>query len=211
MNAPALRSPRKPKGHGAERREEILAAALKLFTEFGVYGVSTRQIADAVGISQPTLYAYFPNKDEIGRELHTRAFQLLADHLAKAKEEPVETVADLSRLLRIYVDFGLENPEMYRIAFMEGAGSTKAWMKTPDIALAPAVQSTFGVLLSKITELHGRGLTVNVDPMLMTQSVWAAKHGLVSLLLAKPGFPWADRETLIRSHMDVIVRGIWRA
>lgn len=210
MNAPAARSPRKAKGQGAERREEILAAALKLFTEFGVYGVSTRQIADAVGISQPTLYAYFPTKDDIGRELHTRAFELLAERLETAKEEPVLTPADLGRMLRIYVDFGLENPDMYRIAFMEGAGPTKAWMKAPDIALAPAVQSTFGVLAAKMTELHARGLTVDVDPMVLTQSVWAAKHGLVSLLIAKPGFPWADRETLIRNHMDVVVRGIWR-
>ena len=51
MNDPGSRSPRKAKGQGAERREEILAAALKLFTEFGLYAVSTRQIAQAVGIS----------------------------------------------------------------------------------------------------------------------------------------------------------------
>ena len=35
-------------GAGAERREEILAAALRLFGEYGLYGVSTRQIAQAV-------------------------------------------------------------------------------------------------------------------------------------------------------------------
>ena len=81
MNTSGSRSPRKAKGQGAERREEILAAALKLFTEFGLYAVSTRQIAQAVGISQPTLYAYFPTKDDIGRELHGRAFALLAQSL----------------------------------------------------------------------------------------------------------------------------------
>ena len=82
MNAPSSRSPRKAKGQGAERREEILAAALSLFTEFGIYAVSTRQIAQAVGISQPTLYAYFPTKDDIGHELQDRAFALLARKLA---------------------------------------------------------------------------------------------------------------------------------
>ncbi|HEX2559547.1 helix-turn-helix domain-containing protein, partial [Phenylobacterium sp.] len=42
-------SQRKPKGSGFERREEILAASLRLFGERGVHGVSTRQIAEAVG------------------------------------------------------------------------------------------------------------------------------------------------------------------
>ena len=75
------RSPRKAKGAGPERREEILAAALRLFGQFGLYGVSTRQIAQAVGVSQPTLYAYFASKDEIAAELHARAFRELEARL----------------------------------------------------------------------------------------------------------------------------------
>lgn len=210
MNATVERSPRKPKGQGAERREEILAAALKLFTEFGVYAVSTRQIALAVGISQPTLYAYFPTKDHIGQELRERAFALLGKSLADQGGRVIETAADLASLMRLYVDFGLQNPDMYRIAFMAGAGPMvgTAWPK--EVVLSPAVQSTYGVLFAKIVDLHARGLTVDVDPEALTQSVWAAKHGLVSLLISKPGFPWVERERLIRTHMDVIARGIWR-
>ena len=89
---PGQRSPRKAKGQGAERREEILAAALKLFNEFGVYAVSTRQIAEAVGISQPTLYAYFPTKDDIGMELHSRAFAMLGERLAAADNRQIGTL-----------------------------------------------------------------------------------------------------------------------
>lgn len=212
MNATAAeRSPRKAKGQGSERREEILSAALRLFTELGVYAVSTRQIAQVVGISQPTLYAYFPTKDDIGQELKERAFALLARTLAERARGTIETVEDLAQLLRVYVEFGLENPSMYRIAFMEGAGpaGTLAW--PPEMVLSPAVQSTYGMLRAKITDLHARGLTVDVDPETLTQSVWAAKHGLVSLLISKPGFPWVDREHLVDSHMAVIARGVWRS
>lgn len=206
----AKRSPRKAKGQGAERREEILAAALKLFTEFGVYAVSTRQIAQAVGISQPTLYAYFPTKDDIGKELRERAFALLARTLDARGHGVIDTAADLARLLRLYVDFGLENPDMYRMAFMEGAGPAGGAAWSQEMVLSPAVQSTYGMLFAKIADLHARGLTVDVDPQTLTQTVWAAKHGLVSLLISKPGFPWVEREHLIASHMDVIARGVWR-
>jgi AcrR family transcriptional regulator len=206
----ATRSPRKPKGQGAERREEILAAALRLFTEYGVYAVSTRQIAQAVGISQPTLYAYFPTKDDIGRELHDRAFALLAAKLAAVERVPVETPARMVEMLRIYVDFGLENPDMYRIAFMAEGRDVKNWWEQKDVALSPATQSTYGVLRGEIAKLHARGLTVDLDSETLTQSVWCGMHGLVSLLIAKPGFPWVDRERLIESHLGAVARGIWR-
>ena len=65
MLVSAIRSPRKPRGHGGERRQEILDAALALYAERGVLGVSTREIAAAVGISQPALYAHFRSLDEM--------------------------------------------------------------------------------------------------------------------------------------------------
>ena len=211
MNDPGSRSPRKAKGQGAERREEILAAALKLFTEFGLYAVSTRQIAQAVGISQPTLYAYFPTKDDIGHELHSRAFALLAQRLAAGDGEPVDTPDCLVQMLRIYMDFGLQNPDMYRIAFMSESAQVKSWWKSPDVTLSPETQSTFGVLHREIAKLHARGLTVDIEPMTLTQSVWSSMHGLVSLLIAKPAFPWVEREELISSHLKLIARGVWKA
>ncbi len=211
MNTPSSRSPRKAKGQGAERREEILAAALKLFTEFGLYAVSTRQIAQAVGISQPTLYAYFPTKDDIGRELHGRAFALLAQSLAAGDRGPIVSPECLMEMLRIYIDFGLKHPEMYRIAFMSESVQIKAWWKPQDVTLSPETQSTYGVLLRELSDLHGRGLTVDVEPAALTQSVWSSMHGLVSLLIAKPAFPWVEREKLISSHLRLMARGVWKA
>lgn len=210
MDARPHRSPRKAKGQGPERREEILAAALRLFTEFGVYSVSTRQIAQAVGISQPTLYAYFPTKDDIGVELHSRAFELLARHIAASARKPVDTPEGFARMLRVYVDFGLQNPDMYRIAFMAENPTAHAWADRQE-ALSPASQSTYGVLQGEIASLHARGLTVDIEPETLTQSVWSAAHGLVALLIAKPGFPWVEREGLIETHLMLIARGVMKS
>ena len=210
MNTSGSRSPRKAKGQGAERREEILAAALKLFTEFGLYAVSTRQIAQAVGISQPTLYAYFPTKDDIGRELHGRAFALLAQSLADGDRGPIVSPECLMEMLRIYIDLGLQHPEMYQIAFMSESAQVRAWWKPQDVTLSPETQSTYGVLHRELADLQARGLTVDIDPSALTQSVWSSMHGLVSLLIAKPGFPWVERELLISSHLRLMARGVWK-
>ncbi|WP_328358390.1 TetR/AcrR family transcriptional regulator [Mycobacterium sp. NBC_00419] len=50
---------------GAQARTLILDAAAELFTVLGYAGTSTRAIADAVGIRQPSLYHHFKTKEEI--------------------------------------------------------------------------------------------------------------------------------------------------
>lgn len=207
MQMPNDRSPRKARGHGSERREEILAAAAGLFARLGVSGVSTRQIALAVGISQPTLYAYFKTKDDIAEELYSRAFALLAARLAEQDMGPAQDADDVVRMLRVYVDFGLEHPDLYRLAFM-----TEALGQHPvrGQQLSPATQSTYGVLRGHMADIIRRGLALPAEVEVLTQSVWSAMHGLVALMIAKPGFPWADRETLIQAHLRLVARGALR-
>lgn len=50
-------------------RERILREASHLFAARGYYGSSTRDIATAVGIRQPSLFHHFPNKQAIFQEL----------------------------------------------------------------------------------------------------------------------------------------------
>lgn len=54
----------KPEKH-SERRDAILLAAGKVFTEKGIDGATTLDIAKAAGISKRDLYALFPSKDLI--------------------------------------------------------------------------------------------------------------------------------------------------
>lgn len=60
---------RPPKQEGLDRREEILAVSLDLFSTHGFEATSIRQIASRVGISDPALYSHFKSKQEILEEL----------------------------------------------------------------------------------------------------------------------------------------------
>jgi AcrR family transcriptional regulator len=51
------------------RRAAILDAALDLFAEKGFRGVTTREIAAAVGVSEPVLYQHFATKRELYRAI----------------------------------------------------------------------------------------------------------------------------------------------
>ncbi len=50
---------------GQERREAIIAAAITLFSQKGFRGTTTREIAAAVGVSEPVLYQHFTTKSEL--------------------------------------------------------------------------------------------------------------------------------------------------
>jgi len=41
-----------------------------------------------------------------------------------------------------------------------------------------------------------------------SQPLWAAAHGITSLLIHRPTYPWADRDTLIGQIIDAAVDGL---
>lgn len=196
--------PRKAKGHGGERREEILAHALRLISEAGVHNVSTRQIAHAVGISQPTLYAYFPNRYALIGEVGSRAFAALADRMRRASDAPGSAQDRLMAVARNYVTFGLEQPDAYRVAFMIEAGAAEH--KGADDPVLAAGLATFAIHCQCVADYLGEQVAAE-DVSLIAQSMWASLHGLVSLLIARPYFPWTDRARLIDCHIAAMVHG----
>lgn len=69
-----------------ETRHTILRVAQELFMEYGYRAISTRQIADACGLTQPALYHYFTDKQQL--------------YAAMAREELSKTGAALERIAR---------------------------------------------------------------------------------------------------------------
>ncbi len=80
------RSQHRPVLHEEETRNTILRTAQQLFMEHGYRAVSTRQIADGCGLTQPALYHHFADKQDL--------------YVAVMKESLSETQAILERILR---------------------------------------------------------------------------------------------------------------
>ena len=62
---PRLASKSRADADPRARREQLLETALTLVSEHGVAGASLRKLAAELGISQPSLYHYFPSKDAL--------------------------------------------------------------------------------------------------------------------------------------------------
>jgi TetR/AcrR family transcriptional regulator, cholesterol catabolism regulator len=61
----------------ARRRAEVVAAAADLFAVAGYHNTTMASIADALGVSKPTVYHYFASKDEILFAIHDEFIELL--------------------------------------------------------------------------------------------------------------------------------------
>lgn len=81
-------------------REQILEVAARLFTRKGYAATSTREIAEAVGIRQASLYYHFAGKGEIVTELLAQTIRPTVDSVARieALTEDPDTVLHLVAL-----------------------------------------------------------------------------------------------------------------
>lgn len=204
---------RKPKGRGHERRDEILAAAATLFMDEGVEEVSTRRIAQAMGISQTTLYVYFPSKNAILDALCDRCFGGLIERFRAELAVTADPVERLRKVMRAYVEFGVEHHDEYRLGFMvkrphDELGDPRLLFDpaTPSESL-PIGMQCFRILLACVDALERLG-RLRASAQLSSQAIWAAGHGLVTLLITMPEFPWAERDPLIDSSIDIVLGGV---
>jgi AcrR family transcriptional regulator len=179
------------------RREHILDCALALFVEHGLHNVSTRMIAKASGISQPSLYAHFPTRDAIAVELCCRAFDELHDQLEQSYRSTPDALEKVRRIGRTYIEFGLRNEAAYRVAFM--LEMPVEHVDENSRVLAAGVRA-FGVLQDAFRE----SLSDPGEVQIAAQSAWASMHGLVSLLIARPEFPFFDHRLLIEAHISCL-------
>ena len=106
--------------------------------------------------------------------------------------DPVES---LKRGLSSYVDFGLKNPNDYRFAFL---------MQTAELRRG-TVSPAFQVLRDKVAKCVEQKVFRPVDVDTAAQALWAAVHGVTSLLIMKPHFPWVEWRQLIEQVIDCAV------
>src|SRR6476661_5701447 len=52
-----------------DRPQQIITAALEVFGECGLANARLQDIAERAGVSKGTIYLYFPNKEELFREM----------------------------------------------------------------------------------------------------------------------------------------------
>src|SRR3954454_5298435 len=166
----------------AERREEILAVALRHFAIGGLHGTSTEAIAREAGISQPYLFRLFRTKRELFLACVDRADGKVSEVFRRAVAGAPEDEL-LKAMGQAYSDELL--PDRHAVLMqMQG------YVATSDPVIQAHVRENFGRLVAEVTELSGadeaavwgffaQGMLLNVTQSLdlvaiAGTSAWAA-------------------------------------
>jgi len=195
----------------SETRDKILDAARELFVNEGYEGVSMRKVAEMIEYSPTAIYVHFADKEELFRELCHQDYARLAQVFQSSvmSNEPIER---LKQIGAIYIDFGVRHPNHYKFMFMtphpphEPDELDREMMGNPEMDayafLKWAVQQAIDAGCFR-EELR--------DAEIVSQTLWASVHGVISLQIAKGDDKWVEwRPIQERAEMmlDVTLRGL---
>jgi AcrR family transcriptional regulator len=178
---------RASRGDGEQLRDEIVTAAKKLLGESGrADDVSIRAVADAVGVTPPSIYLHFADKNDLLGAVVVDVFRELDDAMLAGADEETTPLGRLRAYGMSYVRFAVSHPEHYRIATMDPC-------PRPNIEVDEVLRSSaFEHFRTTVIECVEAGIFAGGDELEITFDLWAAAHGAASLVIAKPYLPWGD-------------------
>ncbi|EIU1413946.1 TetR/AcrR family transcriptional regulator [Pseudomonas aeruginosa] len=180
-------------------RQRLCEAAEELFAVHGVSGVTMRQIAQRLGVSQTTPYKYFSNKEEILAAVRASAFRRFSERLERARGG-VDARADARAVGQAYLDFAEQESNAYHLMFDTYQPHASAY---PEFVLA--LHQARACMTSYVQALIDEGL-LSGDAESLGELFWAAAHGLV--VLQGKGFIGSRKG--VRELHEQLMRYVWK-
>lgn len=194
---------RSARGKGGELRGDVLRAAMELLAETGEEdAVSLRAVAQRVGVSVPSIYLHFADKQALLDAVCEEVFAALDTSLQLAAADAPNPFEALRRQGIAYVQFARANPEHYRIVLMRKHGSTDGEMA--DLMMATGAFEHF---VAAVQDCVDAGIFEGQADQLALR-LWAAAHGVAALLVAKPYFPWPPLDDYIERTIEMAGLGL---
>jgi AcrR family transcriptional regulator len=204
-SVPARRS-RSRRGQGDQLRDEILAAAERILIDTNDQAaLSIRAIAAAVGVTPPSIYLHFTDRNDLVFAVCERHAAQLEQAMADAAEGVTDAWERIRRRGYAYLRWGVANPEHYRILMSSRPDHT------PERLLDERMADTAGLVpaADDIAAAIAAGtLAAKGNPMETTEVLWMMIHGMVSLLISKPEFPFGPLDEVYERMFDLAYRGL---
>jgi len=153
----------------AERESRIIAAARVIAEREGWNAVTIRRLAEEIEYSQPVLYSHFENRDAIVAAVAVEGFQELTVALREAARGSTRQQKALECVGMAYLGFAFRCPALYEAMFILPTD-----LRFAEAEARPELRAAFEALATVVAPF-----CVDVDTV--TETFWAALHGLVEL------------------------------
>ena len=140
------------------RKEQILAAARKVFRKKGYDGTTISDIVEEAGVAQGTFYLYFPSKKAAVVALAQTFTEELTKRLAAADDPKMTFEERLRMLVKTVFDIGRRNPDICRLIHV-GAESVAHEVHQSNIG-----QGTDAAMANMFRHAAEAGEMADIDP-----------------------------------------------
>ncbi|OBZ12537.1 TetR/AcrR family transcriptional regulator [Bacillus sp. FJAT-26390] len=167
-----------------ERKEQIMGAALKVFSRRGIIGTKMSMIAAEAGISHGLLYHYFKSKEELFTTLVESAVLAAQDALQNVYNlpgSPFEKIKDLT------IDMLDESGTDYFMLIHQARTSDGVPEKVKQLVEDYSMKAAVGQLLPLFQEGQAAGQIIAGDLEELISSYLSVLNGLMVLNVQKIG------------------------
>lgn len=206
---------RNPRGQGVKLRDDILGAATVLLEESGnEEAVTLRAIARKAGITAPSIYAHFDDREAILESVIALAFDELVVAITTATDGIDDPVVSLHAGCHAYLAFAAERPQRYRVLFERQRDFAAALshkriheLETQHTDVEPkSGAEAFDLLVDGIQGCVDAGRSDSPDAFADAAALWSAMHGFATLRRGLAEFPWPDQRALEETIIDRLAR-----
>ncbi|BDA67181.1 TetR family transcriptional regulator [Dulcicalothrix desertica PCC 7102] len=194
-----------PPSSEAQTRDRILTAAQRLFAAQGFDGTTTRDLAQAAGVAEGTLFRHFSNKKAILVEVATQGWvEILTDLLTELSE--MGSYKAVAQVMKRRMWNMRKNADMMRVCFMEAQFH-------PDLReriQQEVIEKMTGVAEAFFQEAMDKGIYRKMDANLVAKVFLGmfAVAGFSNETIASPNASPQEMQSMAEGLADIFLNGV---
>lgn len=191
----------------AQRRAQIINVSKQLFSQKGFNGTTTKEIAQASGISEAMIFCHFASKEDLYTAIIDQRIQEVGDALSDEALQAHNDERVFGDLARFILEKTAEDPTMLRLMYfsaLEGHQLSDIFYTNHEIK---KVMRLVDYIQLRISE----GAFRDVDPFLVARAFTGMLYTYLSaqyLFGADRYFPKATNDEVIQSFLSIFLNGI---
>ncbi len=187
-----------------ERREELLAAARRVFAQKGFHDAKVGDIAASAGVAKGTVYLYFPDKRSLFVELIDNLFMRLAAAILRV-DTGGDVAAQVKHNLRAILSVLVDDAETMRMLFAHAIGVDPAF----SLKIESFYDGLKKMLAESLEEGQELGIVADGDVRLWASFTLGALKEILMDVTAHPDES-RSREEIVDAVYHVLQNGYLR-
>lgn len=160
----------------AERRRQILDAAVRVFAGQGFHSTRVSDIADEAGVAYGLVYHYFPSKENVLDELFVERWSLLLEAIKDADAADLPPREKLGSVAGFIIDSYRYDPDLMKVIIVEVTRAANSFGQTH----LDQIDAAYRLIANIVAEGQERGdFRREVDPYFASM----AFYGVIEQLL----------------------------